>query len=355
MRLNKLGVTREKFAAMVALVMMSLAAASCEKVWDGEGDCSRSYQVAFTYTRNMLGTNVFGQRVKSLSLFVFDQDGNLVASKTETGDRLAQDGYCMTLDENEIGPGVYDLIVWGGLADGDSFTLAGGDNPLTKEDLVCRMTRQYDDDGNAFSDTELNGLYHGMANGVEFPNVYGKSKVVATIDMMKDTNTFRIAIHQKNGRKLEADRFSFRITDRNGLLNYDNALLEDEPVVYREWTKKEGTMTDPEEGSRMDGYATDGSITTVVAELSVARLHETMDPVLLVEYEGRQEPVVNLRLMQLLEMAQGEAWSTMQFQDFLDRQDDYTMFFRVDDDNSWYMQGGIYVNGWRVIFSDYDL
>ena len=333
---------------LLALATMAVTLPSCEKIWEGEGDCSRNYKVAFTFTRNMVGSDAFVESVNSVSLFVFDTDGNLVTSKAAFCDSLANDGYALTLDNVE--PGTYDLVVWGGLLDGDAFQLAGGDNPLTKDDIVCRLNRQYDNDGNAYSNRQLNSLFHGMADSVVFPDAHGTMKV-ATIDLMKNTNTLRVAIHQKNGRPLEADRFSFRLADNNGLMNYDNQLLDDEFITFGEWTIKEDVLENPE-NSRAGNYATDGTITAVIAELSLPRLMSSHDPVLLVEYEGRIEPVVNLHLMQLLELAKGEDRKSMQFQDYLDREDDYTMFFNVDDDNSWYMPAGIFINGWKVVFQE---
>ena len=36
-------------------------------------------------------------------------------------------------------------------------------------------------------------------------------------------------------------------------------------------------------------------------------------------------------------------------QEYLDRQDDYSILFFIDASNNWYMAGGIYINSWAVV------
>lgn len=333
---------------MIYLSASALALASCERIFDGEGDCTTVYQVEFAHTMNIKEADAFSAEVKSVSLFVFDSDGMLVASQTESGEALATEHYTMNLEG--LSAGTYDLIAWGGLSRNESFALVGGDHPLTKAELVCRLNRERDGE-TASSQKSLDALFHGMAEGVVFPEGSGV-KHVARIDLTKDTNTVRIILNHYSGKELDEKDFHFSITDCNGTLNYDNTLLEDEPIVYREWVKHAAHVTSPELSSRADEVST---ISALVAELDVARLMTDRQPVLKIEVDGKDVPVLQMPLIDLLLIAKGEARRQMSDQEYLDRQDEYTMFFYLDDAYGWYTKGGIFVNGWHVIYQDKDM
>ncbi len=100
-------------AAMFAATTVALA--SCDSaIYDDEGDCSVRYHVGFRYKKNVLDVDAFASQVKSVSLFVFDRNGTLVATKTESGEALAREGYSMQVD---VAPGRYDLVAWCGLTE----------------------------------------------------------------------------------------------------------------------------------------------------------------------------------------------------------------------------------------------
>lgn len=338
-------------AALLGVSVLTFMTVSCEPLLKYEGDCPASYQVAFTHTMNIVGADAFNTRVKSVSLFAFDASGQLAAMKTESGEALAAEHYKMEFTPEEIAPGTYDLIAWCGLSEGEAFILAGGDNPVTKNDLVCRLQRERDEHDAAVSRKRLNDLFHGMAEGVVFPESPAMQPVCATIDLTKNTNTVRVILQHYNGNPLQKDDFHFTVTDNNGTLNHDNTLLEDEYIAYREWAKAEAEVAQP--GSRSDEIR---SISSVVAEIDMARLvRDGHNPILTVNVDGKDKPILSLPLIDLLLAAKGEAKREMSDQEYLDRQDDYTLFFYLDDAYGWYAGGGIWVNSWHVIYSEKEL
>ena len=319
----------------------ALSSVSCESIYDSEGDCSVTYQVAFTQTRNMVGADAFSVRVKSLSLFLFTPDGKFVTSKTESGDKLAAKNYAMEFTDEELKPGTYDVIAWAGLSDNATWSLAGGSNPASKEDLVCRMEREQSE-----SQKELTDLFHG-AGRIEVPgNVYGTYRIEKNIDLTKNNNKLRIILQHYNGREMDKNDFHFIVRDDNGTMNYDNTLLADETITYREHYKESALVTTPTESRAGEGEIT--SITSVVAEIDVARLMADKRPMLIVEVDGKNKPVLNLPLIDLLLNAKGG----YEPQEFLDRQDEYSLIFYLDDGYGWYTDGGIWVNSWHVVFND---
>lgn len=335
--------------AVIALAAMVLPLAACEKIYEGEGDCRRFYQVAITQTRNMLGKDAFPDRVNSVSLYVFDQNGKLVTVKSESGEALKTENYLVKFDDGEIEPGIYDLVVWGGMEGNSSFELIGS-NPLTKNDFVCRLNREYNGT-QAFSDKELQPVFHGFADNVVFPEFEYGVIDVATVDLMKDTNTVYIVINQKNGRQLNVDHFNFSISDKNGLMNHDNTLLDDENIIYNHYTKRNGTLTEEERNSKSRAYET-GINSSVMGALSLSRLHNDTKPTLSVTYQDHNDPVLDISLMKLLDAARDGSGEQLPLQEYLDREHVYILEFTIDDDNKWYSPGGIFVNGWKVVLQD---
>lgn len=333
---------------MLYIAALTFTLAGCERIFDGEGDCSTVYQVEFTYTMNIHEVDAFSTQVGSVWLFVFDGDGTLVKTVTESGEALAKEHYAMNIEGIEAG--TYDLIAWGGLTDNKSFEFAGGGTPLTKTDLVCRLNREREGK-DAYSQKPLDALFHGMADGVVFPEGSGVKRV-ARIDLTKDTNTVRIMLEQYSGKELNTDDFHFTVTDDNGTLNYDNSLLDDEYIFYREWTKRYVEVAAPDGAARASETK---SLSAIVAEIDVARLMVDKKPILKIEVDGKDEPVLQLPLIDLLLIAKGEARRSMSAQEYVDRQDEYNIVFFIDDAYGWYIKGGIIVNGWHVIYQEEDM
>ncbi len=63
--------------------MMTLLLSSCGTVFDDGEVCAPQYDIYFVSDRNMSFNDDFKNTVKSLSLYVFHQDGSLVGKFTE--------------------------------------------------------------------------------------------------------------------------------------------------------------------------------------------------------------------------------------------------------------------------------
>ena len=95
---------------ILLLAVLAGAMASCDSVLDyNEGDCSIKYLVKFKYDYNMEKVDAFAQEVRTVTLYAFDDNGNMVYYKTDQGEMLADGNYSMSLD---FDPGEYHLIAW---------------------------------------------------------------------------------------------------------------------------------------------------------------------------------------------------------------------------------------------------
>lgn len=337
--------------AAFALTSITLGGslASCEGIYDYEGDCSVTYEVGIKFTRNILDANAFSSKVNSVTVLVYNTSGNLVYHNTEAGETLKNDDYTMAID---VQPGTYDILVWGGLEDGNSFLLNNGALPTTLSDAICEMQRETTGDMH-ISKNMLSPLFHGMAKNVviEDNDEIGIIRV-ANIDLTKDTNTIRVMLTHNNEELIDPDNFSFSITDSNGKLNYDNSLLNDHDILYREHTKYDlPTVSFDEQGTRATVTVTN----SMMAEMDMSRLMADRNPRLVINRSDSEEPVLSLPLTQLLLHAKGEAKKSMDDQEYLDRQDEYTLVFFLNDDNGWNLSAGIYINGWHMRYQSSDL
>lgn len=347
---KRFGLRRCFHTLLYIVLMLPLATmlSGCEMLYEDEGDCSVKYHVAFRYVNNIVEADAFANQVKSVTLFVYDKQGNLVTSVSEEGEALKQKDYLMKVD---VPAGVYDLVAWCGLADGRSFILNGGSMPNKLEEAKCKLIREQLADGAPVSSKALAPLFHAIERDVEFPDT-NKHTVVCTMDLTKDTNTIRLILTHYNGGRINPDDFTFAISDNNGYLAYDNSLLPDDIITYTEWSKRSMDTTDDEvDNSR----ATVSEISSMIAEVDVSRIMVGHEMRLVINAEGKEEPVLSLPLVQLLLHAKGEARSQMSDQRYLDCQDEYNLVFFINDDNGWYMSGGIYINGWHMRYQSSDI
>jgi len=348
---------------LLAAVALCCLSSSCDSaIYDDEGDCSVTYRVAFRYDRNMKWADAFAREVKSVHLYAFDPSGTLVWQQSERGEALAADGYAMTLD---LPAGDYRLVAWCGLENdggrGESFTVPEARVGQTRlEELQCRLNRQYDATG-AYCREKLYPLFHGMRD-VNLPANDDGGEYTYTMDLTKDTNHVRIILQQLSGEPVDERDFTFRIEEENGRMNYDNGLLPDEPIIYRAYRTSSGTA-----GMGIDDYPEKGnarciapqassravtSVSVAIADLSVARLVAGRKAYLTVETtDGRTSARIPLTDYALL-LKDGLDYDLTD-QEYLDRQDEYTLTFFLDENRYW-IGTSIIINSWKLVLNDVD-
>ena len=322
-----------------------LATSSCNdglKVFDGQGDCG--VYISFEYNYNMKFANAFAHEVNSVALYVFDENDTLI-EQTTTADKeaLSKDKFEMLL---QLAPGKYHLLAWGGLMNEESFDLLAdakiGETKI--QDLQVKMHRHYNDNGQAVVDEDLLPLYHGEM-AIEVSDADGTYR--HTMSLMKNTNVVRILLHEMSGHEANADDFIFEIEDSNGYYNWDNTLLEDEQITYRAWYK-ESVSTDVEQSSRAVE-----SVGGALAELTIGRIRADKSPVLRIRNSETGEDVLRIPLADYALLVKGKYNEPMSNQEYLDRQDEYSLTFFLDE-GEW-VSSVIYINSWRIVFNNTEL
>ncbi len=321
-----------------------LAVSSCKNglIFDGEGDCGIYYRIRFKYDYNIKFADAFAKEVNSVALYIFDHNNTLIEEITTTDKQaLSSETFEIPL---ELEPGNYTLVAWGGLMNEESFYMLSntkiGETKL--EELQVMMHRQYTNSGEAIVSEDLLPLYHGMMT-LEVANTPGT--YTETMSLMKNTNTVRILLHEMSDRDVDADKFIFEIKDSNGLYDWDNTLLDDEEITYSAWYQATGS-------AEMEEYATRTvtEVNVALAELTIGRMRADASPILYITSRETGEDLVRIPLADYALLVKGYYRQDMSDQEYLDRQDEYTMTLFLND-GEW-VSSVIYINSWRIVLND---
>ena len=339
--------------------VLAAAPVSCNGlIYDDEGDCAPVYKVRFVYDMNMKFADAFPHEVKDVTLYVINErTGQVVLQKHETGEALSQPGYTMDV---EVEPGDYTLLAWCGEGHRSSFGVAEASQ---KTGLSCTLLdRSAPQPGPWGTDGDhvrhrLGNLYHGRLEGQNFTSRQGTHTY--TVPLTKNTNDIHIVLQHLSGEPVDKDAFTFAITDENGLMGWDNALLPEKPLTYYAWHKAAGTagldVPDYTAGGGTQGGRAIVEVSAAVAELSVARLMESHRHSAFVDiYNDRGERIVHLPYIDYFLLVKGKQHEDMSDQEYLDRQDDYSMVFFLDKDNQW-INSHIFINSWKIVLQDTEL
>lgn len=326
---------------LLTLIGVVVAMASCHSIYDDEGDCSFTYRVQFRYDLNMKFADAFANEVKAVTLYVIDESGTVVWKRSEQGEALAARDYAMTVD---VPPGTYQLLAWCGLEDGSSFIVPDAQPGLTrKEALTCTMVRSYGPDERAYRDKDLKPLFHGALTHT-FTDAPGVHTVV--VPLTKNTNNVRVVLQHLSGDPVDKDEFTFCITDENGRMAWDNSLLSDGPLTYYAWHVDGGT-------AELDQTREVSSFSAVVAELSTNRLMLGSKPRLTVT-NRKGEKVLSIPLIDYALLVKGYYKRPMDDQEYLDRQDEYSMVFFLDEGMRW-VKSTVIINSWKLVLQETDI
>ncbi len=349
-----------RLTGLMAFLFATLLFTACDNpIFDEEGDCSVVYKVRFRYDRNLKWADAFANEVKSVRLYAFDQEGTLVWQNSEKGASLAADGYAMTLD---LKPGKYHLIAWCGLDnDGSrpenffSPSMQIGDNGPEK--LTTTLTAERQDGVPTVSDSRLWSLYHGamdieiLSDDETDPGTYTE-----IMYLTKDTNHVRVILQHLSGEDLDPDDYAFEIEADNGSLDHHNGIIPGDRINYRTWS----TQTGEAGVGKIDTRAEIIPVKGVIADMTVNRMMaDEKDEMTLTVNDKKKGtqiariPVIHYSLL-AKEYYEREYGHQMTDQEFLDREDEYTMTLFLDENNQW-LSSQILIHSWVIVINNVDI
>lgn len=322
--------------------MAAMAMSSCDSmIYNDQGDCSVHYRVSLRYTKNILDADAFGPQVTEVNLALYDKQGNMVLHKKEQRTPTTENNYYMEVD---VLPGTYDIVAWcegtSVIGDAVSFNITGQDNGSILRQSGAVLPLQEGENGKC-SDKDINRLYHGIKRDVEFIDSYG----VVNIDpvyLTKDTNHITISLQNVDGSEIDPDNISFELEGANSELNWENALVGDTKFTYLPWSLTSTTISTE---TKADG---DVIPSGVKAEITTGRIMANLEQTLTVKRNDTGDTIFKIPLVQYLLLVRSEYEKATSDQDYLDRYDDFTMVFFMQEGYTW-IKTRILINGWRVV------
>lgn len=314
------------------LTILSAVSLITSCIMDHQEECS--LDLRFRYVYNMQNADGFTNEASHVRVYVFDSARKYVGCHVSQGP-IGKD-YVMRLPLPEAG--TYTFVAWA-FSDSDQSdfeipVLNAGDDVNA---LTARLNRT---DG--VSDRRLCGLLNGtLETEVSVRNRH------LTIDMMKCTNLLRVILMPiRSTQVLDCDDYELRISGKNGWLSYDASMHRQDPLVYRPYFQAQD--------SKKDSGQEDVINTAVVADFSTSRIINGSNPRLIIDNKRTGREILNIDLAWFLSLQSiGEHKEEWTSQEYLDRQDEYSMTFFIDD-STWLMTR-IIVNGWVLSFENTDL
>ena len=335
-----------KWGVMLATLLFALSTSSCMDgfIYEGEGDCGTYYNIEFKYDYNMKFADAFANEVKSVTLFVFDQNDILVESVTVTDEaRLKAADFAIPL---ELESGDYELVAWAGLKDELSFDLlVDAEVGKTKREELKVALKATNDKRVA---ADLEPLYHGAMtlNYKAEPGTYTE-----TMSLTKDTNVVRILLQQMSDG-IVAEKFSYEITADNGLLAWNNDVIASGMLTYEPWSVTSGTAdVAPDYGTNATRA---DQVSVAIAEFTINRMIDGQSPILTIYNLEENEQVLSIPVADYALLVKGYYNRNMSNQEYLDRQDEYNLTFFLDEFGNW-AAGVVIINSWSVVINDTDL
>lgn len=336
----------------ISLPTVLLAAtlfSGCSMVTDDLEPCPAQLRIKFVYDYNIKWGDAFVHEVPSVNVWAFDDSGAPVWSGSASGEELKSGTFYMNTPLPE---GNYDFVAWCGLQDNEQFDLATY-SPKSKEELEVTM-QTIEEDGLYKSATRLSPIFHASMSEEYEVNPNLPTQKTVTASLMKDTKDIRVILRNLNGEEIVDQDYTVTITiPDNCEYGWNNNLLPSHTVTYSPWDIRYGITTNPEDTDIQSGdtRAYEGALTsiaTLVFDLSTGRLMENSKAILKIHRNWDNRDLVNINLIEYLLLIKGH-YGDISDQEYLDRQDDYSIAFFLDPRSDYYVGNVVFINGWAVV------
>lgn len=297
---------------------------------DDLAPCPEGVVLRFVYDYNMEFANAFPSQVDCLTLLVYDAQGRLVETRTETSSVLADENYRMILD---LPAATYHFVAYGGMACPES-TFHFVEQPAAGSLLRNLSVAMNTDCVDADPGKDLHPLFYGDLDLTIDPKAMDYT--AGTVYMMKDTNNLRILLQNVDGTPVDPADFTFRITDNNTLLDWQNAVVPTTAgITYHPWAT----------GQAGGGTTEDGDDALLAfAEFSTSRLIAGNPARLVIDNNQTGEQVLSVPLINYLLLLKSLHFDSMSSQEFLDRESRWNMIL--------FLSGGRWVDT-RIVINDW--
>lgn len=306
---------------------------SCDWMNDDLSDCPSGTWLKISYTYNILDVDAASTQVNDITIFAFDKDDKYV-DRVDVDSITLHQGYCMV--KVPFREGTYHLLIWGGISNRmyqlPNLKAGQTERKSLNISLACDSKNQ--------SDRKLNALFYSSLENITINQKYQ----VITANLIKDTNLFSFILQDEANSPLRQEDFSFTLESANGVIDYKNTPDGTTPVYYLPYQQEVAIMSE--------------QTPVILARSNTLRIMKGDQTTLSIKHIPSGKNILRLPLTQYLLLSKiyneiGE----MSDQEYLDRQDSYTLLFFIQSSNSGIPKicTSIKVNGWIIRLNNSEL
>ena len=299
---------------------------SCSWVKDDIDDCPFGFWLKLHYTYNILDVEAAPKYLMDAYVYVYDVDGNYIKRVYATRDDLTTNGYRVRIEG--LPEGDYQFVVWSGI--GNSQYAVSGDTK-TIDDFRLSLVGA----GGSYAG-ELSPLYHGYLEPVHYDDSYNQYDV----DLMKNTNHLAcLVVTVSDQTVLNPDDYSLTITADNGTMDAYNKIVPDATTTYEPFFRDSVIINDSDYGE----------LHGLQFNIMTLRLMANSNNHVVLKNTKTEQTIFNISFAEYIGMI-GAFYTNLgrqiPVQEYLDRQDFYTIVFYLSGDLDQLIQ--LQVNSWRL-------
>jgi len=295
-------------------------------VEDDYDDCPYGFWLNLHYTYNIMDVEAAPEYISEVTVYIYDADGNYVSRLDVPQSVLKANGHRVRIEG--LPEGDYQFVVWSGIGN-STYAVSGDRSTINQFSLSLAQP------GSNVSSC-LSDLYYGNLQTVHFDDSYK----VHDVYMMKNTNQLAcLVVPMTDDATVSPDDFDMKVVSANGTMDARNMLISDNVMTYHPFVRNAVTFDDAEYG-KLNGTS---------FNISTLRLMEDRDCRLVLEKKDTGETIFNISFPEYVGMI-GTLYTNLgrqlTVQEYLDRQDFYTIVFYLSSDLDQLVQ--LRVNSWRL-------
>ena len=312
----------KQLCAILCILLMT----SCTWVKDETDDCPYGFWLNLHYTYNILDVEAAPEYINEVSVFIYDAEGNYVSRLDVPRSVLAANDHRVRIEGLQEGD--YQFVVWSGM--GNSQYAITGD-ALTMDDFRLSLAGTSTDYA-----SELPALYHGYLGATHYDDSYAQHDV----ELMKNTNQLAcLVVSVSENTEIDSEDYTMKVITANSVMDVHNNLVSDDLITYEPFEQEGVTFDDSDFGS----------LQGIKFNIMTLRLMSDRDCRIILEKRSTSEQLFDISLPEYIGMI-GSLYTNLgkplSVQEYLDRQDFYTIVFYLNGDLDQLVQ--LQVNSWRL-------
>lgn len=308
----------------VACLLLSIT--SCTWVPDETEECPYGFWLKIRYTYNILDVEAAPRYINDVTVYIYDSGGKYVNRiYASRGELEAQDYKVKVQDLPE---GDYQFVVWSGTSN-SQYSLIEDTQPIETFRLALNAKAN-------ISNVQLPALFHGYLPTVHYSDSYA----IHNVEMVKNTNQLNCLIVSVDKTvTLDPAEYVMSFVADNGTMDAHNQLDTKGNITYEPYSSGSMKIDDPDYGA----------LSGLEYNISTLRLLKDQNSRVILKKKSTGKEIFNISFPEYMGMI-GSFYTNLgrplSVQEYLDRQDFYTVVFFLSGDLEQLIQ--LQVNSWRL-------